>query len=141
MVNKYIKAFIAGSAYPIILSFYFIYFSAYFLLKPFGSPDTSFAFGVSNLLITPVLIGLANMLFIYFLEKKPTKNVNLRLIWFGVASGLILSSLGVFVFDTPSSLFGITNNLRYAPLIIAPIGYGIIWRFVIKFLNNAMGLK
>ena len=141
MVNKYIKAFIAGSAYPLILSIYFLYLSAYYFLKPFGPPDASFAFGLSHLLLTPIWIGLANMFFIYLLEKKPTKNVNLRLMLFGAAFGFILSLLSVFIFDVPASLFGITNNLRYAPLIIAPIGHGIIWRFVIKHLNITLGLK
>jgi len=135
MVNKYIRAFVAGSAFPVMVSVIVFYFLSRLILG-FGEEG----FTAIDFLTVPILVGLVNMLHVYALEKWPTKKINLRLILVGLIAGFVFALIGIYS-NVPEELFGITGSLSYISLGLAPIGYAVIWRFVIKYLNIIVGLK
>lgn len=129
---KFLKAFIAGLVVPAVI----------LPLQLF----LSYTFGDASLLSQPVLLllpiawGLWNVLYFSVFKFILPFGVNEKLILTGFLLGLLLAIYGVFVLDLPR-LVGIPSYLHFLPLIVAPILYALIWRYVVKFLNEVVGLE
>jgi len=128
---KYLKAFIAGLALP-----------ATFL--PAGIFVILFLGKINILEIAPVYIlpwiwGIWNVLYFSIGERCPIKNQNLRLWATGATLGFLLALFVVFV-KAPALLFGLEECWQYFPLIVMPLVYSIVWRYVVKHLNSLVGL-
>lgn len=92
-------------------------------------------------LFLPLAFGLWNVLYFATLSNCPMKDKPaLRLTLWGAKLGLLVALLGVFVLNLPWYLFGITSDFKYAPLIILPIVYGIVWRYGVGYLNKVLSL-
>lgn len=132
----YVKAFIAGLAFPATILPVF-----YLVLYLVGHSS------VRNLplqfmpLFSPMLFGLWNVLYFVIGKRCPVKNRHSRLWTTGASLGFLAALLGVFVIKLPELLFGFTGILNYLPLITAPIIYGLIWRYIVSYLNEVVGLK
>lgn len=92
-------------------------------------------------LFLPLVFGIWNVLYFSTLAKCPMKDrPQLRLWIWGAKLGLLVALLGVFVLHLPWHLFGITSSFKYAPLLIVPTVYGIIWRYGVGYLNKVLKL-
>lgn len=132
----HVKAFMAGLTIPAIFM-PFAYATLYKLNV--GQVQTEpFQFLP---LFLPLVFGFWNILYFSSLANCPMKDKPaLRLAFWGVMLGLFVSLLGVFALNLPWHLFGITSDFKYAPLIVLPIVYGVVWRFGVGYLNRVVGL-
>ena len=135
MTKKYVKAFIAGMAFPAL--FLPLAFTALFCLNHHVQHHALF-FAPMYL---PLVFGIANMLYIKMIEGMPAKNANSALWTVGIFLGFIVALLGVFVIHVPTIVFGSTNSdVIYAPLIVLPLIYGIVFRYIVKWLNKLLSV-
>jgi hypothetical protein len=132
-MRKYIKAFMAGVALPVIIC------PLIFM--------TLVATGKINVLehipmyFVPMIWGLWNIVLVGAGKKCMIKDVKTKYLVHGGTLGLILALLGLYVFNIDIALFGISMPEAYWMLIVAPLVYGIIWGYIILPLNNIVGLK
>jgi hypothetical protein len=127
----YIKAFIAGMILPS-------------LILPFGllamlMIGKNEILGMPSIHAIPLVWGAWNVLYFAFLRKLLPENLDLRLFITGALLGLLVAIYGVFVLKLPS-IIGLPGNVYYGPLFALPILYGILWRFIVKPLNDLLGL-
>lgn len=130
--NKYIKAFIAGSAFPVIIS------PMLYLGIPFSlHPEVGFNY-FSHMLVIPILVGLLNMLFIKVKHLLPS-GTSKYWMW-GAGHGFVFSLLGNFYSNIPTDLFMLERPVAFITILIATILYACIWRFIIRNINVMMNI-
>jgi len=134
-MKNYIKAFIAGLAFP--AAFYSIVYTIA-LLSGF-SPFLTYPLQLIPLWI-PWVFGLWNVLHVMF-EKQLPKNQKNRYWMLGISLGLLVASFGIVVVKLPVILFGLRGMYQLFPLIVVPIAYGLIWRYIVTYLNKILGVK
>lgn len=134
--KKFLKVFIAGLTFPATI-LPFIY-SFLFLSGNNAVINIPVQFIPHYL---PIIFGLWNMLYFALGENNPIKNKNMRLWAWGALLGLIAALIGIFIIGLPELLYGLTGPLKYLPLIVVPVFYGLIWRYVVSSLNNLLGLE
>ncbi len=136
MLNKkLIRAFIAGMAFPAV--FLPLAYSFLSLISPrhlIGHPVQFIT------MYLPLFWGLANCIFVIYLHGSSNKIINQGLWMTGIGLGFVVAIFGVFFMRLPTMLFGIMNEFMFAPLIILPIVYGLVFRYVVKWLNKLVGL-
>lgn len=135
-LERLIKAFLAGLAFPAVFlpfAFTLIYFSNNAILS-----ETHFPLAV---LYIPLLFGMANIIYQYTDSFCPLKGTKWRLWTNGAILGIIVASLGVFVWHVPEIVFGLDNDFKYFPFILLPIVYGIIFRYVVGYLNELFEIQ
>ncbi len=54
----------------------------------------------------------------------------------GAVLGVLLSSLGTFVFNVPELVYGLQGNMKYIALLIGPLFYGLLWTLIVGYLEN-----
>lgn len=86
--------------------------------------------------LSPILWGLVNLFYIEFVHYEPAKH-HLGLV--GVVLGFILAIYNVFYLEIPIVL-GILDKTMYAPLVVIPLGYYVLWRFIVHPSNVFLGL-
>jgi len=131
--NKYLKAFVAGSSFPVIITPY-LYIGVPLHFN--SSADVTYLFDV---LLVPLMIGVINIIFIATRDTQtsPTKRYWL----FGAANGLFFSLLGTLVTNIPTDLFGLTEITKFAMIPVAMLLYSLIWRYVVRNINIMMSLE
>ena len=92
-------------------------------------------------LFLPVFFGIYNMLYVEVTKKAAEKKKNQALWIMGAGLGVVLAIIGVFFLQIPTLLFGIKGAQRFFPLIIIPLLYGLIWRYIVKYCNQLLGVK
>ena len=131
--NKHAKAFVAGSAFPVILA-PMLYLGIPSTLHP--AADFNF---FSHILIIPILVGLLNMFFLTFRHTLPVTGRSAYWLW-GALHGLAFTLLGNFSSDIPTELFMLERPLAFITIPIAAILYACIWRFIIYNINVMMNI-
>jgi hypothetical protein len=132
--NKYIRAFVAGSAFPIIVIPY-TYIGLPLLLKP--DSDITYQFDVW---LVPILIGLLNVIFIRYKNSWALSSV--QKYWlFGAINGLFFSLLGTLLTNIPTDLFGLSDTTKFTMIPVAMILYGLIWRYIVRNINIMMNIE
>lgn len=134
MKNKYVRAFIAASSFPVIL-IPFLYLGISITLNP----EAGFNF-FNEAIAVPILFGLINMLFIYFRDKLSVSPTAKYWIW-GAGNGLLFSLLGNFWLHVPEKLFLLTGWVQYLTIPGAMILYACIWRFIVRPMNQLVDLE
>lgn len=128
---NYVKAFMAGVALPsLILP---IILGIMLLL---GKPQ---AFAIPLPHFIPPLWGFWNILYFVVFKKIFPKDINTSYLLTGAILGLLVASYGVFYSHIPT-LLGWPESLHFLPLVIGPLLYAILWRFIVKPLNNLLKL-
>ncbi len=125
---KYLKAFIAGLIFPAALLPVVI-----FVISLSGKMDI---LEIAPIYMTPWIWGIWNVLYFSIGERCPIKKPNLRLWTTGASLGFLLALFVVFVFKVPALLLGLKGCWQYFPLIVMPLVYSILWRYVVKHLNS-----
>ncbi len=131
--NKYLKAFVAGSAFPVILSP-----MLYLGIPTVLYPEVQFNY-FSHLLFIPFFVGLLNVLFIRYRHHLPFTRLKQYWIW-GALHGFVFSLLGNFNSNIPTELFMLERPLAFITILAATILYAFIWRFIIRNINVMMQL-
>lgn len=134
-LKKFVKAFIAGMALPAIflpLAYTILYF---YVHGPFAAHALQFI-----PMFLPLAWGLANAIYIKLQEESSPKGVNSGLIVTGACLGFLVAVFGVFIIHVPSMVFGHASSLQYLPLVLVPIIYAILWRYVVKWINKLLGV-
>lgn len=133
--KKFLKAFVSGLAFPAVflpLAYTFIFFSEGRALP------TPLQFIPMYI---PIVFGIANMLYVRMSEGVPAANVNVGLWVAGAILGFVVAVVGVFILHVPTLIFvHLRPGLEYVPLIALPIVYGLIFRYIVKWLNKAIGV-
>lgn len=129
---KYVKAFMAGIVVPSIILPIILFFA---LLA--GRPQV---LTIPLLHFIPLFWGIWNMLYFAFFKKAFPGKVKVRLLLTGGLLGLLVAICGVFLSDFPAAI-GLPRVLDYLPLILAPVIYALLWLYVVKPLNDLVGLS
>lgn len=130
-LNNSIKAFVAGSFFPSLflpLAYTVIYF-----IKENELRQSAIQFVPMYL---PLMFGGANFI-AYFMGARSKLHYWLT----GILLGIVVSFTGVFLFDIPEIVFGLHYGYEYLPLILLPILYGAIFRFIVKWMNHLLSLR
>ena len=133
---KTIKAFIAGLVFP--ATFLPFAYSTLFIMDMGEVRITPLEFFP---LFVPIIFGLWNVIYWAIGERCTLKDRNKRLWFTGASLGVVVSLFGVFFLALPQLLFGFTGLMVYSPLLFVPIIYGLMWRYIVKHLNDLMGLQ
>ncbi len=80
-----------------------------------------------------VMYGMFNVLNVYLQRKGFGPNISLLV---GATMGELFSIIGRFGYNLPVDIFGFKKENEYMVHIIAPILYGIIFRFGLQPLNK-----
>jgi hypothetical protein len=121
-----ILAFVIGSSIPVTLITLTYVGLAW---KKAGRPD-SLPFEMFAIIL-PILLGLFNVLHVYFLKITGDPNVSLYL---GMALGLLFSSIGTFALNLPERIFKM--KITYMAHIYAFFTYMFISRVIVYPLNR-----
>lgn len=135
-VKKFVRAFIAGMALPAVvlpIAYTILYFNV-------RSPITTHTLQFIPMFL-PLAWGLANAIYAKMLEESSPKKANGGLVVTGACLGFLVAVFGVFVIHAPTAVFGEkVFNYQYLPLIVLPIVYAILWRYIVKWLNKLVGV-
>lgn len=128
---RYLKMFIAGLALPsFLLPFIFI-------LSWLIANTQVFTYLFPHLI--PLIWGIWNILYFEFFSTVLPGSENTKWLLTGGILGLLIAIYGVFVMNAPA-LIGMPTSLHYLPIIVGPIVYAILWRYVVKPLNELLGV-
>ena len=130
--NISIRAFIAGSAFPVII-FPMLYLGIPSVLYP----DADFNF-FTHILSIPILVGLINIMFVNLKQYLPSGTTKYWL-W-GAGHGLVFTLIGNFSSEIPTELFMLDRPLAFITIPLAMILYSLIWRYVIRGINTMMDI-
>jgi hypothetical protein len=128
----YLKIFIAGLALPSVLLPIGLYIA---LLA--GKPELMM---VPFLHAIPLVWGIWNVLYFVFFKNNLPGSLNCRLWLTGAVLGLLVAAWGIFCIHLPM-LLGISDARQFLPLVVVPIVYAILWRYVVKPINDLVGLS
>lgn len=128
---KIFKPLLAGMILPaVMLPFicilFYIFkgeFSIFHLIAPF----------------VPLIWGLWNILFVNFENISPIIDRDINIWLWGIFLGLVFVSL-FSLFGLPKAIFNIQGFMTYGIFFIVPLIYGIVWRYFVKYFNEALDL-
>lgn len=130
------KSFIIGSSLPVFL----VPLLGYLVFAKITNPETSY-----NLIMIPlsypILMGILNVLYVSLRESLPIKNEGHRYLIIGFLFGFILSLIGKYLFDFPTAHLETPVHLQFLVHIIAPITYALVFRYIIKPLNENLSIR
>ncbi len=129
---NYLKAFIAGITVPSIILPIGIYSAL-----AWGKPQL---LTIPFLHFIPLIWGLWNVLSVAFFKNALPQDPNLRLLLTGAVLGVLVIGYATFWLDLPT-LMGIPGQFKYLPIIIGPIVYALIWRWLVEPLNQLLAVK
>ncbi|MBP9722121.1 MAG: hypothetical protein KBD64_03060 [Gammaproteobacteria bacterium] len=134
-IKNLLKAFMAGVTLP-ALFFPIAYIVLYTCNYAVRESHVIFMIPI----YLPFFFGITNVIY-YSSHRKCLINQYYTCLWFpGLILGLAVAVIGIFVLDIPSVLLGITSSYKYFLLLVVPIVYGLIFRFIIKWMNRLVDL-
>ena len=129
---KFLKAFIAGITLPSVILPFGLY-----ALNALGKGQI---LQMTSIHFLPLIWGLWNALYFVFLRYfLYVFGLHGRLYITGALLGLLIAIGGVYWLHLPEDL-GVHDYLKYLPLLIAPIIYAFLWRYIVYPLNQVVGL-
>jgi len=137
-MNNHVKAFIAGSSFPVIV-WPFLYIGINFILNP-NSGFSLFHIGAIPIYL-PIVYGLANVISFSINQKWIPKNMNKRMWLTGASFGILYSLYGNFIIDVPTTLYQLSGFIQYLTIPAAAILYAFIWRYAVKNMNLLVGIR
>lgn len=134
--EKFLKAFLVGSSITVFL----VPLLGYWSFAVLANPETSYS--VATIPVTyPIVIGLLNVLYQFLKPLLPFKSSGNNYLFIGLVYGIILSLIGKFVMDFPTQELETPEQLQYLVFIFAPIAYALVFRWIIKPLNQMLGVE
>lgn len=134
--KKFVKAFIAGMALPAVV-LPIIYTLLYFNVRGLITARTLQFVPM----FLPLAWGLANALCVKVQEDLKPRSINNSLLITGACLGFLVAVFGIFIAHIPTRVFGPNiDSLQFLPLILVPIIYALLFRYVVKWLNKLVGV-
>lgn len=133
---KHIKAFVAGIIIPAILLP--VLRHIFFLQGHTGAgarPLQYFALSI------PLAWGVWNVIFFLLENQRPLQGRDTRRWLFGAGLGFIMALISVFIVGVPGKVLGVTGALQYLPLLVIPLIYSFVWRYLVKLFNVIVGAE
>jgi len=128
---RFLKAYIVGMFFPALIIPIIYLIPLWFHYEPFvNHPFQLLALSIS------VIWGIWNGLTIIIGMKFPGKSWAFKSAIFGVVLGLFAGIISVTVFPVFKYIFNFEGYLNYSSLIILPIVYAFLWRFIVNNLNR-----
>ncbi len=127
----FLRALIAGSFFPAMILPIFMTILTYF-----AKGEILGALVVHYL---PWIWGIWNILFFAFFRDHLNLSETGQYLLAGAVLGLLVALYGVFVLGVPV-LLGFPASWFYAPLIVVPVIYALLWLYVVRPLNALVGL-
>ncbi len=132
--KRIVKAFIAGLTLPAVV-LPIMYTLLYFNVR---NIFTQHALQFIPMFL-PLAWGVANLVFAHLNKETHTKGANSGLVITGACLGFLVAVFGVFIAHVPSILFG-KGQYQYLPLLIVPVVYAILFRYVVKWFNKLIAV-
>lgn len=129
---NYIRPFVSGLALP--ATFLPL---AILILWATGKTDVIL---MPSIHFIPIIWGLWNVIYFALFRNLFPINLDLRLFLTGAILGFLIALYGVFYLQLPT-IIGFPENVYYIPLIALPIVYAILWRFIVKPLNDLVEMR
>lgn len=85
----------------------------------------------------PLIWGGWNVLYFKYFKEILPENLDLSLLITGAVLGLLVALYGVFQLHLPE-LLGLPVSMHLLPLIVAPVLYAVLWRYLVHPLNNLL---
>ncbi len=133
-LSMYLRAFIAGSAFPVVM-WPFLYIG----IPSYLNPGAGFTFELTAIFL-PIILGSFNVLFVAVRKRLPFSAKGNYLL-FGALYGLTFSLIGNFSIDIPRDLYLLTGFVQYLTIPFAIVAYALIWRYIIRRLNKLVGVE
>lgn len=92
-------------------------------------------------LYIPLIFGLTNLVYLSIRDKCPALDRKWQLWIVGGCLGFLVALIGVFGLHIPELVLGLSHGFKYLPLIGVPIIYGLIFRYIVNWLNELVGLN
>ncbi len=131
-LSRYGRAFIAGSAYPVVF-FPFALLS----LSSWAKPDSGFSME-SVVWFFPWAMGFWNVLFVKLRSRIPLSEKGRYWVW-GILLGVIFPTIGNLS-GAPAKLWGLPFPFG---LLVIPLGvsaYALVWRYGVRAMNIIVGI-
>jgi len=133
-MKNYVKAFIAGMTFPAL--FLSIMYTWAYLAGFSVFVDYPLQFIP---LWLPWIFGVWNCINVALGKELPVKGGN-RYWILGISLGLIVATFGITVVELPV-LLGFPGGTEFLPIFFVPVVYGLIWRYVVMWLNKLLQVK
>ncbi len=134
-LKKFVKAFVAGMVFPGI--FLPLAYTLLYVMDTRPIPTRTLEFVPMYL---PIIWGFANAIFMHLHEGSSVKRLNAGLWVTGACLGFLVAVCGVFILNLPTIVFGELNGLEFVPLIILPVIYGAVFRYIVKWFNKMISV-
>ncbi|NGX42363.1 MAG: hypothetical protein K940chlam7_00643 [Chlamydiae bacterium] len=128
---NYFRAFIAGTVLPTIVLPILLCTAI-----TYGKPQL---LGITFIHMIPVIWGIWNLLYFAICKNFLPGSLTVRYFLTGGSLGLLIAIYGIFWQKVPAALG--FEEYQYYPLVLAPIVYAILWRYVVKPLNDLLCVK
>lgn len=132
---KRIKLLMAGMLFPAV--FLPLAYSGFYLAES----DVVRAHPLQFIpMFIPLLFGLANIIRAHLQKGQGKKEDTNGYFVTGIVLGLLVAYVGINYLRVPSLLFGLTGCNVYLPFIFIPVIYALIFRFIVRRLNQLLGV-
>ncbi|MEW5250672.1 hypothetical protein [Microbulbifer discodermiae] len=143
---NHLKAFIAGSSYPVMFLPLFV-FGQMHRLHPIDLTNPNGVIRpliIENMLIVPALyFGIWNMLFLWISSMYSTHRFS-RIVRYGLggaALGFFFATYGLIVHEMPTELYNLPADRQFVAPIGAALVMSIIYMLVQRPLNILFGVE
>ena len=126
---KLLKAFIAGSFFPFIASSLILWMAS--VMDPTETQTVAAGHGI------PYLWGAWNALYFLGFRHIIPGGEALKAWIYGALLGLVVACMAVLWLQLPEQM-GWPPSMLYAPFVVAPLVYGIVWRYIVHPLNRLL---
>lgn len=125
-------AFAAGAALPALL--------LPFLLLVLGAAGERALSQQPVFHFLPLIWGVWNVLYFDVCRRFLPGGRTARLLVTGGILGFLVALFAIVVLRIPQTI-GITGVWIYAPFVVAPVLYAVLWTWIVGWLNVKVGLK
>lgn len=133
--KKLVKAFAAGMLFPAV--FLPFAYTVLYVLELHAIPKHPLQFIPMYI---PLLFGITNVLYIRLHDGVATQDINLGLWITGAILGFVVAVFGVYALHLPTIVFGFNGGMQFLPLLVLPVVYGAIFRYIVKRLNKIIAV-
>ncbi len=129
--KKFVKTFAAGMLFPAV--FLPLVYTVLYVLELHNMPSEPLQFIPMYI---PILFGITNVLYMRLQESAATQDINLGFWITGAILGFVVAVFGIYVLHLPVIVFGLSGCMQLLPMLVVPVVYGAIFRYIVKRLNK-----
>lgn len=132
-IPNVLRYFVAGMAFPALMLT--IFYTLLFFSDNAAVQSEPLQFMP---LMIPLLFGITNVIYGAITKGQTCRK---RLWLSGIVLGLVVATVGILILKLPTKVFGVSPEYSYVPFIVLPIAYGLIFRYIVRWLNKVLGAE